>query len=309
MNNFWTAARELSSKLFFTYAIIDKLTSDDIGYCFAKNEAIGKKADKHPSNISKAISELIELKYLYVLEIKVGFVVIERRLYTERYYKKYLEDKENSTNLWKTYYEEIDEIIYYYNERNPHSKFHKEYIENLTNGKIANGANSEIATGTDGEIAKYNCSYNNLTNKTEITDEPVSDSEIDKKSFIKTNKIKKVLEIEKINLDGSFITELSNKYDFELIVKLIQSIPKDTKNHGGYLRGILKNLNVRPKKEPVKVVINEGKKETIKPIKKSRGSIITEFCQETNCQINNIPNYLKNILNKALKESNYEQVK
>ncbi|MBN1469413.1 MAG: hypothetical protein JW924_11875 [Fusobacteriaceae bacterium] len=306
MNNFWTAARELSSKLFFTYAIIDKLTSDDIGYCFAKNESIGKKADKHPSNISKAISELIELKYLYVLEIKVGFVVSERRLYTERYYKKYLEDKENATNLWKTYYEEIGEIIYYYNERNPHPKFHKEYIENLTNGKIANGTQSEIATGTDGEIAKYNCSYNNLTNKTEITEEP--DSDIDKKSFSKTNKIKKVLEIEKINLDDSFITELSNKYDFELIVKLIQSIPKDTKNHGGYLRGIIKNLNVIPKKETLKAEINEEKQETVKPIKKSRDSMILEFCQETNCQIGNIPNYLKNILNKALKESNYEQI-
>lgn len=302
MNNFWTAARELSSKLFFTYAIIDKLASDDIGYCFAKNESIAKRADKHPSNISKAISELIALEYLYVLEIKVGFVVIERRLYTEKYYKKYLEDKENINNLWKTYYEEIGEIIYYYNERNPHSKFHKENIENLTNGKIATGANSEIAKGTDGEIAKYNCSYNNLTNKTEKTEEAVSDV---LKILSFRDKIKIVLDFEKISLDENFITELTNKFDYDTLVSLIKLIPKNSKNHGGYLRGILKNNNSEQKTKEPKTPV-ELPKEEPKQTKKSKDEIVTEFLKETGYSMNNLPNLQKNILNGTLKRSGYE---
>ena len=296
MNNFWTAAKELSSKLFFTYAIIDKLTSDETGYCFAKNESIGEKADKHPSNISKAISELIKLEYLYVLEIKEGFVVLERRLYTEKHYKKYLEDKENVKNLFKTFYETKGEIIYYFNERNPHPKFHKESYKKNTDGEIANG--------TDGEIAKYNSSYINLPK----SNQKISDSDLENKFKTKPSVIKMLAFDRNLLLDQKFINSL-RIYDIDFLRELFAKVPKGTTNPAGYLRTCLNNNPQPVVAKTKKVEVKESIQVIEEPKEKlPRQEVIENFCTETNCSATDMPLYLKNILNKTLEGLSYEQI-
>lgn len=304
MNDFWGAAKELSPNLFLTYAVIDNLSTNGVGYCFSKNESISEKINKHPRSISRDISELIKLEYIYVIEIKYGFVVLERRLYTEKSYKKYIEDKENIENLLKTFYVKKDDITYYYNEKNPHPKFHSD--RNTTNHKIVTGANHKIENGAEDKSVNYNLYNNNLTNITEITEEPVP---VVDKILSKTEKIKLILNIEKIQLDFKFIKELSKKYDFETIVDLIKSVDKDAESHGAYLRGIIKNKKpqtyIQKQKETAKKIeikVHEEPKE-----RKTREDIINEFCLEIKCSKENIPNDMKKILNTVLEGMGYER--
>lgn len=162
----------------------------------------------------------------------------------------------------------------------------------------------EMNKGCSSEGTTNNSSIKitNLLNKTEKTEEPVSDV---LKTLSFRDKIKIVLDFEKISLDENFITELTNKFDYDTLVSLIKLIPKDSKNHGGYLRGILKNSNSEPKTKEPKTSV-ELPKEKPKQTKKSKDEIVTEFLKETGYSMNNLPNFQKNILNGTLKRSGYE---
>ena len=120
MNNktFWDAVRDLPGALFKTYSVINRLADNEVGYCFSKNATISEKmGGKHTTLVSADISKLIEKGYLFSLEIKKGFIVIERRLYTAENYKQYLEDKKNIDNLVPTEIIKKDGIIFFTNER------------------------------------------------------------------------------------------------------------------------------------------------------------------------------------------------
>ena len=112
--NFWDAMQDLSPALFKTYAAINKLADNEVGYCFATNESISIKLNKHEKSISRDISELIELGYLFANQIKIGFKVIERRLYTAENIKTYMNDQKNISNLIKTTMVEKDKILSLY---------------------------------------------------------------------------------------------------------------------------------------------------------------------------------------------------
>ena len=167
------------------------------------------------------------------------------------------------------------------------------------------GGTTLESDGYDSKSVTKNPSTNNPSiKKTEITEEPVSVSE---KILSKTEKVKFVLNTEKVQLDFKFINELVNKYDFETIVELIKLVPKDAENQGAYLRGIIKNTKPKTNKITKKEVVEVPKVEEPKE-KEPRDIIIAKFCIESNCQIENIPNFLKNILNKTLEGLNYEQI-
>lgn len=120
MNNktFWDAVRDLPGALFKTYSVINRLADNEVGYCFSKNATISEKmGGKHTTLVSADISKLIEKGYLFSLEIKKGFIVVERRLYTAENYKQYLEDKKNIENLVPTEIIKKDGIIFFTNER------------------------------------------------------------------------------------------------------------------------------------------------------------------------------------------------
>lgn len=120
MNNktFWDAVRDLPGALFKTYSVINRLADNEVGYCFSKNATISEKmGGKHTTLVSADISKLIEKGYLFSLEIKKGFIVVERRLYTAENYKQYLEDKKNIDNLIPTEIVKKDGIIFFTNER------------------------------------------------------------------------------------------------------------------------------------------------------------------------------------------------
>ena len=120
MNNktFWDAVRDLPGALFKTYSVINRLADNEVGYCFSKNATISEKmGGKHTTLVSADISKLIEKGYLFSLEIKKGFIVVERRLYTAENYKQYLEDKKNIENLIPTEIVKKDGIIFFTNER------------------------------------------------------------------------------------------------------------------------------------------------------------------------------------------------
>ncbi len=201
MNNFWTAAKELSPRLFQMYAVIDKLNTNEVKYCYSKNESIAEKIEKHKNNVSKDISELIKLGYLYSLEKKVGFKVIQRRIYTENNYKQYLEDKENIENWLPTYSMTKDNITYYWNEKNPHPKWHKENIKKNADNENVNGTDNENVNGTDNENVKYNLYNNNLSN---IKSKPL-DSDLENKFKTKPSVIKMLAFDRNLLLDQKFI--------------------------------------------------------------------------------------------------------
>lgn len=304
--NFWDAVNDLSSKLFKVYSVINKLADNDAGYCYASNDGIGAKAKKHPVNISKDISELIDLGYLFSIELKDGFITKERRLYTAENLKTYMQDKKNFENLLKTFTEEVNEIIVFYNERNPHPKKH-----NLTVSKNANGAVSENANGAVSENAKVTI-LSNLS-KTELSEEP-SESASVKKVLSKREKVKIVLETEEIELDYAFITELCKKYNFLTIVDLVRSIDKKADSHGAYLRKIIKEkgfdkvIQSEPKEVapvlPVEVpnVVDEIKKEV-----QSREKLITEYLTAVNIKdVQSLDKFNKENLNNMLRRSGYE---
>lgn len=174
MNNktFWDAMQDLSPALFKTYAAINKLADNETGYCFATNESIALKLNKHEKSISRDISDLIEKGYLFTNVIKSGFKVVERRLYTAENIKTYMIDKKNIDNLIKTQIKIEGDLTYYFNEKNTPLASNK----NVT-GKIA-GNNFEDCTGNKNEERAGNKfvtvtnTNNTITNSTTTENKP-----------------------------------------------------------------------------------------------------------------------------------------
>lgn len=173
--NFWDAMQDLSPALFKTYAAINKLADNEVGYCFATNESISIKLNKHEKSISRDISELIELGYLFANQIKIGFKVIERRLYTAENIKTYMNDQKNISNLIKTTMVEKDKIFYYYNETN--STGNKSVTRKYTGNKIEDGTgnNYEERTGNK-NVTVTNTNITNTNSTTKINTEPKKES-------------------------------------------------------------------------------------------------------------------------------------
>lgn len=174
--NFWDAMQDLSPALFKTYAAINKLADNEVGYCFATNESISIKLNKHEKSISRDISELIELGYLFANQIKIGFKVIERRLYTAENIKTYMNDQKNISNLIKTTMVEKDKIFYYYNETN--STGNKSVTRKYTGNKIEDGTgnNFEKRTGNKNVTVTNTNITNTNSTTTEINTEPKKES-------------------------------------------------------------------------------------------------------------------------------------
>ena len=295
MNNktFWEVFAELGSKDFKTYAGISRLADNELGYCFATNRSIAEKCNKNFQVVSRDINDLIKKGYLFSIEIKEKSNTIERRLYTCENYMSYVKDNNNLDNLVKTTYKVIEGIVYLENERK------KLPIDQKVDTPIYQKVDTPIDQKVDLII-----SNNNLSNINSKTEEPVP---VIEKILSKTEKVKLVLNIEKVQLDFKFIKELVDKYDYQTIVELIKLVPKDAENHGAYLRGIIKNTKPKTNKITKKEVVEVQKVEEPKE-KEPRDIIIAKFCIESNCQIENIPTFLKNILNKTLEGLNYEQI-
>lgn len=174
--NFWDAMQDLSSALFKTYAAINKLADNEVGYCFATNESISTKLNKHEKSISRDISELIELGYLFANQIKIGFKVIEKRLYTAENIKTYMNDQKNISNLIKTTMVEKDKIFYYYNETN--STGNKSVTRKYTGNKSEDGTgnNFEERTGNKNVTVTNTNITNTNSTTTEINTEPKKES-------------------------------------------------------------------------------------------------------------------------------------
>ncbi|MGL5021705.1 helix-turn-helix domain-containing protein [Cetobacterium sp.] len=174
--NFWDAMQDLSPALFKTYAAINKLADNEVGYCFATNESISIKLNKHEKSISRDISELIELGYLFANQIKIGFKVIERRLYTAENIKTYMNDQKNISNLIKTTMVEKDKIFYYYNETN--STGNKSVTRKYTGNKIEDGTgnNYEERTGNKNVTVTNTNITNTNSTTTEINTEQKKES-------------------------------------------------------------------------------------------------------------------------------------
>lgn len=109
-------------------------------------------------------------------------------------------------------------------------------------------------------------------------------------------------------LDQKFINSL-RIYDIDFLRDLFARVPKGTNNPTGYLISCLKN-NPQPKVEKIKKVeVKEPVQVIEEPkVKSSREEIINNFCIESNCSQENMPLFLKNILNKTLEGMNYEQL-
>lgn len=165
--NFWDAMQDLSPALFKTYAAINKLADNEVGYCFATNESISIKLNKHEKSISRDISELIELGYLFANQIKIGFKVIERRLYTAENIKTYMKDQKNISNLIKTTLVEKDKIFYYYNETN--STGNKSVTRKYTGNKIEDGTSNNFEERTGNK--NVTVTNTNITNTNSTTTE------------------------------------------------------------------------------------------------------------------------------------------
>lgn len=170
--NFWDAMQDLSPALFKTYAAINKLADNEVGYCFATNESISIKLNKHEKSISRDISELIELGYLFANQIKIGFKVIERRLYTAENIKTYMKDQKNISNLIKTTMKDIEGVFYYYNESNLAGN--KSVTRKYTGNKIEDGTgnNYEERTGNKNVTVTNTNITNTNSTTTEINTEP-----------------------------------------------------------------------------------------------------------------------------------------
>ena len=174
--NFWDAMQDLSPALFKTYAAINKLADNEVGYCFATNESISIKLNKHEKSISRDISELIELGYLFANQIKIGFKVIERRLYTAENIKTYMKDQKNISNLIKTTMKDIEGVFYYYNEANLAGN--KSVTRKYTGNKIEDGTGNnfeERAGNKNVTVTNTNITNTNSTT-TEINTEPKKES-------------------------------------------------------------------------------------------------------------------------------------
>jgi len=159
MNNkdFWEAIKELSPKLFITYSVIYKLSDNEVGYCYAGNKAISEKIEKSTRRISGDLAELKKLEYLNVIEInKKGNYCEERRIYTNNNYKTFVEDEKNISNLIKTTTKKVDDILYYYNERNTDKTISKEGIDK----NVYRGIDKNVYRGIDKNVHGTNTNTN-----------------------------------------------------------------------------------------------------------------------------------------------------
>lgn len=204
---FWDACSDLSSGLFKTYAAIHKLCDNDVGYCFSKNETIGKKIKKHEVNVSKDVSELIKLGYLFSIEIKKGYITVERRIYTVEQAKLYMQDKANIENLYITTYKENNGLLFFTNERYLDGKKRETTINKNANGENTvsentKGTVSEIDNGTVSENTKQNNTNINNTKKNNNNEKKVDDDILE---FLKEKKI-----------DTKAIQEAILKYEYTL---------------------------------------------------------------------------------------------
>lgn len=232
---FWDACSELNAPLFKTYAVIHKLCDNAIGYCFAKNKIIADRIRKHEISVSRDISELISKEYLYSIEIKKGYIVLERRLYTVEHYKLYLEDLANVENLIPSTYKEVEGITLFTNER---------YVDNVkidTVNKNANGTVNIFANGTVNKNAKYNLSNNNLSNN-KPTYEVGGELE----------KIKSILEQYGFANDVKvrFLTLIQEKnIPFDRVFKVLEVAPMKKWGEGAIYKALENNWNIETSSE------------------------------------------------------------
>lgn len=262
---FWDACSDLSTGLFKTFAAIHRLCNNEIGYCFAKNDYIGKKLNKHEKSISRDISELIEKGYLFSIEIKKGCVVAERRLYPVEQAKLYMEDKTNIENLITTTYKEKDGITLYTNERYENgvkrekNTSNKNVTSKFTGNKNATGTSNENVTGTGNKnvTEKYN-NINNYNNNNNNKEKKVDDDILE---FLKENRV-----------DTKAIQEAVLKYEYTLeFLKRQLEIAFKLKELGKYesagacfSNALTKNITLTLPEEKIKqkfVSGNLGKKE------------------------------------------------
>ena len=327
--DFWKAIEELSPRLFKTYAAIEQLTKNNVKYCYGSNESLGERIGKNSTNISRDISELKKLGYLWSIEIRFKGEIVGRRLYTESSYKTYMDDLENYKNLGITFQlnlgtEEQPHIVAY-NEKNidtvPKDKLKKlsrafkekitafyKQLETIDKSEIAEIDNTPIAENSKTRIAengKVIINNNNLnTNKTEKTEEPVAVSD-------KESKIRFIANIEKIKLDEKFIKELANKFSLEKITEWFKAVPQDKKssNAGAYIRGIIKNQKLDSVTRPVlkkseKVEITE---EPLNTPKMSEKEIIETYLDGK--ALKDLDKLQLKILNDTLRRMGYEEIK
>lgn len=256
---FWDACSDLSTGLFKTFAAIHRLCNNEIGYCFAKNDYIGKKLNKHEKSISRDISELIEKGYLFSIEIKKGCVVAERRLYPIEQAKLYMEDKANIENLIITTYKEKNGITLYTNERYENGVKKEKIASNknvtgkFTSNENATGASNKSVTGTGNENVTeiYNNinNYNNNNNKEKKVDDDILE-------FLKENSV-----------DTKAIQEAILKYEYTLeFLKRQLEIALKLKELGKYesagacfSNALTKNITLTLPEEKIKQKFISGK--------------------------------------------------
>lgn len=292
--DFWNAVETLSPPLFKTYCVINELSNNDVDYCFSGGEYLEKKLGKDKDNITKDIKKLIDLGFLNVIYLKSGFKIIERRIYTAKNYKTYLEDLENFQNLIVTTYENIDGAPVYYNERSQ---------KNATDKNIGGVNDKNIGGADDKNVGQIDTNINNkiLNSKTE---EPVAVSD-------KESKIRFIANIEKIKLDKKFIKELANKFSLEKITEWLKAVPQDKKsnNAGAYIRGIIKNQKldsvpktVTKKSEKIKTI-----EEPLNTPKMSEKELRDTFLDGR--QIKDLEPQQLQILNDTLRRMGYGQAR
>ena len=291
--DFWNAVETLSPPLFKTYCVINELSNNDVDYCFSGGEYLEKKLGKDKDNITKDIKKLIDLGFLNIIYLKSGFKIIERRIYTAKNYKTYLEDLENFQNLIVTTYETIDGATVYYNERSQ---------KNATDKNVGSANDKNIGGADDKNVGQIDTNINNkiLNSKTE---EPVTVSD-------KESKIRFIANIEKVKLDEKFIKELANKFSLEKITEWFKAVPQDKKsNAGAYIRGIIKNqkLDSVPKiitKTPEKV---EATEEPLNTPKMSEKEVRETFLDGR--EIKDLEPQQLQILNDTLRRMGYGQAR
>lgn len=238
---FWDACSDLNAPLFKTYAVIHHLCNNDIGYCFAKNKTISEKMNK--ISISRDISELINLGYLYSIEIKKGYIVLERRLYTIEQYKLYLEDLANIDNLVPTTYKEKEGIRLFSNERYLDgikiSTSTKNNTINDTVNKNVNGTVNNSVNGTVNKNVKYNLYNNKLYNNKPTCEVGGVDLELEK--------VKNILEQYGFAFDVKIriLTLIAEKnIPLDRVFKVLEVAPLKNWGEGAIYKALENNWNI-----------------------------------------------------------------
>ncbi len=161
-SKFWLMARELKAKDFLMYACIEKLCTNEAGYCFASNEAIGEKLGVSSRTVSRNINNLVDQEVLFAIELKRGNVTVERRIFTD--YLIFKKHRDSEINKVKTTYKYKDGIITdIYNEFNPNPKIKKSKVD-VTEDKIVSGTEDKNGVGTEDKIVYLKVFNNNLSN-------------------------------------------------------------------------------------------------------------------------------------------------